>query len=199
MITKTIIFSTRTICDPTPFIWQGHKQILKKLGANLTKEEIKKMKGQSLQEQLKKINKKFNLNIVYEDFSKQTKELSKDLIKNNLKAFPHIEELLKNARAKSIKIFLASQNLKSNLELYLETMSLQNYFDEIISIEDITDFKPNPEILEIAYKKSNNKPEECVFIDKRKDSIETAKKIGMQTILFENSKQLNDELTELLK
>ena len=37
---KTIIFSTRAICDPTTYIWQGHKEILKRFGIKLTEKEI---------------------------------------------------------------------------------------------------------------------------------------------------------------
>lgn len=196
---KTIIFSTRAICDPTPFIWQGHKQILKKHGASLTEEEIEKMKGQALQEQIEKINKKFNLNIIYEEFSKETKDISKELIKQNLKPFPKIKEILEDLKSKNIKIILASQNLRENLELYLKIMNIEKYFSKIISIENIKQFKPQPEILEVAYKESSNEPENCIFIDKREDSIATARKLGMKTIQFQNSEQLNEELTNLLK
>jgi HAD superfamily hydrolase (TIGR01509 family) len=194
---KTIILSTRAICDPTVFIWQGHKEILKRYGVNLTDEEIENMKGQALEEQINKINKRFNTNINYNDFSKESIKLSKELIKQNLTPFPHTKEILEDLKSKNIKIILASQNKKSNLHFYLQTMEIEKYFDGIISIEDIQKFKPHPEILELAYKKFNNTPEECLFIDKRTDSIETAKNLGIQTIHFKDSTQLKEDI-ELL-
>jgi putative hydrolase of the HAD superfamily len=50
--------------------------------------------------------------------------------------------------------------------------------------------KPNPRIYKLLIKKMKLVPSEIIFIDNQIWNINPAKKIGMQTILFKNNKQL---------
>ena len=54
--------------------------------------------------------------------------------------------------------------------------------------------KPYRIIYKLALRKLNLKPEECLFIDDRKDNIKTANRLKFNTILFKNNKQLIKEL-----
>lgn len=57
--------------------------------------------------------------------------------------------------------------------------------------------KPEPEIYEILLKRYDLKAEECVFLDDRADNLETARKLGMQTILFVSYEQAVEELRRM--
>ena len=46
-------------------------------------------------------------------------------------------------------------------------------------------------------KESNLKPKEILFIDDIKRNTKTAEKLGIKTILFENTEQLKEELKKL--
>lgn len=65
-----------------------------------------------------------------------------------------------------------------------------SYFDEIIVSCDVGMRKPNPRIYKLLIKKMKLVPSEIIFIDNQLWNINPAKKIGMQTILFKNNKQL---------
>jgi len=69
-----------------------------------------------------------------------------------------------------------------------------NCFDfQVFScIEGIT--KPRKKIYEITVKKMGCKPEQAVFIDDKEQMIEGAKQAGLNTILFESSGQVKNEL-----
>lgn len=54
--------------------------------------------------------------------------------------------------------------------------------------------KPEKEIYEITLNRLRVKPEEAIFIDDRVIHIEGAKKLGINTILFKDAKQLVSEL-----
>lgn len=62
---------------------------------------------------------------------------------------------------------------------------------------EVKKVKPNPEIYEIIIKKYNLVPEECVFIDDRRENIEEAIKAGMYGIVFTNKEQAEMELQKL--
>lgn len=57
--------------------------------------------------------------------------------------------------------------------------------------------KPDYKIYKIALKRLKAKPSETVLIDDREWNLTPAKKLGMKTILFKNSKQLKKELEHL--
>jgi putative hydrolase of the HAD superfamily len=57
--------------------------------------------------------------------------------------------------------------------------------------------KPDEAIYRKALDISQRAPEECIFIDDRAPNLETARRLGMRTILFQNPAQLAKELMQL--
>ena len=70
-------------------------------------------------------------------------------------------------------------------------------FSPMILSCDAGCMKPQKKIFELALKKSNAKPNECVFIDDRKEFLQTPQKIGMKTIHFKDAKNLISELRKI--
>src|SRR3989304_6073138 len=59
--------------------------------------------------------------------------------------------------------------------------------------------KPHEDIYLYTLKKIGKKAEETVFIDDNPEFIETAKRLGMHTILFKNLKQVEKDLDDILE
>lgn len=57
--------------------------------------------------------------------------------------------------------------------------------------------KPDPKIYQILFERYAISPNESLFIDDNQKNIDTAKTLGLNTILFENPTQLYEELTGL--
>ena len=194
---KAVIFNmTGVICDPTLFLHQARVDYLKKLGVDYTLEEARKKLGLSMKDQLKIINKKYKLNLEYKEFSKETAKIENESMKGKLKANPGVKELIKELKDNKIKIAIASQNIKSNIDFYLEEIELRD-FDAITTVEELTKFKPDPQIFEITCKKLRVKPEECVMIDDSVFGFEPAKKLGIKTIGFASKFQDKKKLEKV--
>lgn len=58
--------------------------------------------------------------------------------------------------------------------------------------------KPDEEIYYKLFEKYDLNPAECVFIDDTPANIETARRLGMQGIVFESYEQSSSELTRIL-
>lgn len=58
--------------------------------------------------------------------------------------------------------------------------------------------KPNENFYHFAIEKLKKEPNEIVFIDDRKENVETAEKIGMKGIVFKNFKQFKTDLDKLI-
>lgn len=71
-------------------------------------------------------------------------------------------------------------------------------FDIFINSAIVGIRKPNPKIYLLTCKKMKVKPEECLFMDDTLENIETAKKLGMQTIWW-NKMQDKDVLLDEFK
>jgi 2-haloacid dehalogenase len=56
--------------------------------------------------------------------------------------------------------------------------------------------KPDPEIYQILLKRYHLLPEESVFIDDRQENLDTARKLGIGTILFKTAGQVRNDLTK---
>ena len=81
--------------------------------------------------------------------------------------FPGALELLQALHGK-IKMGLASMNNRAVIEDLLDSMKISEYFDVVLTVEEINKFKPDPEIFLKCAAKLRCKPDECVVME---DSI----------------------------
>jgi len=125
----------------------------------LTKEQQKKIDTQKLT-QLKR-----------ELFNNQPKKYVKKVTGG--------KEILEYLKKNNFKLALVSQNESRMIENMVNWLEIKNYFDVILSIDDITNLKPDPEIYLLAAKKLNVMPSNCIVIEDSKDGIGSAKNAKM--------------------
>ncbi len=116
-----------------------------------------------------------------------------EVFKKGIESIEGMKDILKSL---SQKYFLATLiNEGSEWANYkLDVSGFREFFKENFISGDLKVAKPNPEIYQIALKKLNIKPEECIFIDDQKKNCDAAEKLGIKSIVFENPIQLKKEL-----
>jgi len=101
-------------------------------------------------------------------------------------------DLIKNLR-KRYRIVLLS-----NHTIWLDELDrkygVYRNFDLVLSSHIVKVQKPDREIYELLIKKTKAKPQEIIFIEDTEENIEAAGKVGINTILFRNVRQLRREL-----
>lgn len=105
-------------------------------------------------------------------------------------------ELYKELRKDGKKLILLSDQTKEWWPFLNNKFKIESYFDSTIVSALVGINKPDPKIYEIAVEASGVKPEECIFIDDLEHNLEPAEKMGIKTILFEDSDQLKRELEQ---
>ena len=116
-----------------------------------------------------------------------------------LKTMPKTVELMEALRAKHYHIYIMS-NLSEESHRHLIK------HDTFLAITDGGVFsyaekinKPDPRLYHILLDRYQLKAHECVFIDDRKENIETAHHLGMYGIVYQNHEQMMKELTNCIE
>ena len=115
--------------------------------------------------------------------------LSEELEARFRKAFaPHarplagVERLIAECRDQGVSLALASAAMSKNVNFILDALKLRPYFRAILTNDEITQSKPNPEIFVKAAQKLGVPPAECVVIEDSFAGIEAAERAGMKCV-----------------
>lgn len=106
--------------------------------------------------------------------------------------FPGVKTLL-HGLAPVVPLGVASGALRHEIVTILRTAGLLNYFQAIVSAEDVEQGKPEPEIFMKALAKLNAgaspqiEPAECIVIEDSKEGIRGARSAGMKCLAVTNS------------
>lgn len=88
------------------------------------------------------------------------------------------------ARKNGYKLYVLS-NASSSFYNYFPNFAPFTYFDGILVSRDVGMIKPDGRIYQHLFEKYALKPEECFFVDDRRENIEAARQEGMEGIVFE--------------
>ena len=119
-------------------------------------------------------------------------------VKKALNEIPHNEvfEFAKSLKSKGFKIFLLSDQMKFRSD-YIKEHNDLSFFDNVFFSNEIGFIKTSILSFHHFLKTTQQKPEECIFIDDRIENINMAKRAGINTIHFISLEQLKKELVLL--
>lgn len=118
-------------------------------------------------------------------------------ISDTIHMYPMTIPWIMDLKKKGYKVLVLSNLSNKTLCECAPDMEFLNYIDGgILSFRDKV-VKPEPKIYELLIERYFLKPEECVFVDDRAENIETAKKLGMNGIVFTTHEAAVEELKQL--
>ena len=126
-----------------------------------------------------------------------------------LTPYPHVRETLIRLKERGLKLGIVSDAPRIQAWLRLAEMSLTEFFDVVIALEDTGELKPSDLPFKAAIKELGINPENILFVgDNPTRDIDGAERIGMHTALakygqlFEGKSKAEHELAtvkDLLK
>lgn len=105
-------------------------------------------------------------------------------------------ELLELLKEKEIPRVVASSNVRSAIELLLKNANITSYFDAIISCEDVTRAKPDPEIFQVALQKLGTKAEKTLVLEDSFHGVTAAHTAGIPVIMIPDLLLPTEEIKE---
>jgi HAD superfamily hydrolase (TIGR01509 family) len=111
-----------------------------------------------------------------------------------LPIYPGLTDFLFSLRATPLKLAVVSGALRSEVELVLTKAGLLDNFTTIVTSDDITNSKPDPEGYLLAVEKLNQQfpdlhlhPQDCLAIEDTPAGITAAKQAGMSVVGVANT------------
>jgi beta-phosphoglucomutase family hydrolase len=142
---------------------QRHDTIIKfALGDKLTPEEISKISG------------------------KKQAIYRRDVAKNII-PLPGAIALIKSLNEHGIKTAIASSAVPANIDVIVQGLGIEKYFQAIVWGTEVAEGKPSPLIFQLAAKKLDVKPANCVVIEDAIAGVTAAKRAGMKCLAVTNS------------
>lgn len=109
-------------------------------------------------------------------------EIYEELLETGLNIFDGAHTLPKDLKIKGYKLGLVSGSTKNQIEIILDKLQVKDEFDVIVSYNDITRSKPDPEGYLIAAKKLGVESKNCLVFEDAHAGILAAKSAGMKAV-----------------
>ena len=111
-----------------------------------------------------------------------------------LNPYPELVQCLKDLKQKKIKTCILSNGSPKLLNELIVNAEVQNLFDDIISIEEVGIYKPDPKVYELVIKKYSCKPNEVCFMSSNAWDIVGGGYYGYQSVWVDRFKKKFDRL-----
>lgn len=175
-----------TIIDDMLFHGKAWHQILTEdLRADLTFTQVQKEMYGKNEEVLKRIfgENYFDVDEI-DRLSSKKENYYQTAYKPHLELINGLDAFLTKAAAADIKMAVASATITDNIDFVLDNLNIRHYFQAIVSADDVTTSKPNPETFLKAAEKLNTDPADCIVFEDAPKGVEAAQNAGMRCIVI---------------
>ncbi len=109
---------------------------------------------------------------------------------------PGVLELLKAARERGLKLAVASSSPENWVAGHLSRLELTDYFDIIVTADDVEKTKPDPALFLKTADKLGIKPEEAIVLEDSPNGVNGAKRAKMFVVAVPNSITAESDLSQ---
>ena len=111
-----------------------------------------------------------------------------------LSTFPEVTEVLKNLKEKNYKLAILSNGTPSLLNELIKSNNLDNFFDDIFSIEEVGIYKPDSKVYDLPIKKYQIQKKEVAFLSANTWDVSGGGNYGYSSIWVNRNNNIFDNL-----
>jgi beta-phosphoglucomutase family hydrolase len=182
------------LVDTGRFHYQAWRQLLSELGRSLSEEEFSRTFGLRndliLRDMLGEVSAEEVTRL-----SERKEALFRDHAAGRVTPLPGAIELVRRARDEGRRMALVTSTPRANIDFVLEQVGLAGAFDAIVTAEDVSRGKPDPEGCLLAARRLGVMPERCLVIEDAPGGIEAARRAGMHSLAVTTTRP-REELTD---
>lgn len=117
-------------------------------------------------------------------FAEEKEIRYRSLVAREVAPLAGLPEFLARARREGIRLALATSAGMDNVDFMLPLLGLEHAFQVIVTSEDVTRGKPDPEVFLIAANRLGIAPERCLVFEDAPKGIEAAHRAGMRVAVI---------------
>jgi beta-phosphoglucomutase len=119
-----------------------------------------------------------SLQVAPDELLKLKADMLLELVKFNLKEMPGAAGSIKRFSNQGLKLGIGAALDRKYVDLVLSGLGVSQYFDAIVTGDEISQGKPHPQTYQLAAKRLGLDPRECVVFEDAKSGIASAKAAG---------------------
>jgi beta-phosphoglucomutase len=104
------------------------------------------------------------------------------ILERGISTLPGAREWLEQLHENDIPCVIGSSTHRLNIEVSLQVLGLKDFFASIVSAEDVSHGKPDPEVFLVAASRIDRPPSQCVVFEDALVGIEAAHRGGMKVV-----------------
>ena len=109
-----------------------------------------------------------------------------------LALIPGLDNFLVQAKQKGIVMAIGSAAINFNIDFVLDGLQIRNYFDAIVSADDVVASKPDPETCLKCAEKLSLSPSACIVFEDAPKGVESALNAGMKCIVLTTTHEVDE-------
>jgi HAD superfamily hydrolase (TIGR01509 family) len=175
---KAVLFDMDgVLVDAKEWHYEALNQALSIFGVPISRSDhLTYFDGLPTKEKLKELSNKGILPLELIDFINKLKQnLLNEIIVKNCKPIFSKQYAMAKLKQKGYKIAVCSNSIRSSVEVMMQLSQLDKYIDLILSNQDVSKSKPDPEIYHKAIEYFNLEPEECLILEDNPHGIAAAR------------------------
>lgn len=194
---KAIIFDLDgVLVDATEWHYLALNEALKLFGYMITREEHEAFyNGLPTRKKLEHLTHEKGLPVELHSFINRMKQkYTQEMIERFCN--PNFEKsyLLKKLKEKGLGLVVCSNAIRNTVETMLKRSAILQYFDFVLSNEDVEKPKPDPEIYMKAFEKLKLAPNECLIVEDAEHGKKAAYDSGARVLEVAGYTEVNFEL-----
>jgi pyrophosphatase PpaX len=116
-----------------------------------------------------------------DEFISEYRRFNMEMHDEFVEEYETVYETIETLHKLGYKIGIVTTKARNVVEMGLSFSRLKQFFDTVITIDDVQNAKPHPEPIQLALKKLNSIPEESIMVGDNYHDIEGGKNAGTKT------------------
>ena len=163
------------------------------LGGSFSDDEIKRnMYGKNTEVLVRLFGKDRFTEAEMERLSHDKEEQYRREFISELNLLPGLNNFLQKAFEAGIPMAIGSAAIMANIDFVLDNLNIRHYFSAIVSADDVTHSKPNPESFLKPALLLGVDPADCIVFEDVPKGAEAAKNAGMQAVILTTTHPKDD-------
>jgi beta-phosphoglucomutase len=191
---KAFLFDLNgTMIDDMQYHYAAWHKIVNDLGANLSLDEVKQECYGKNSDLLQRIfPNKFSVKEMNAISLKKENAYQESYLPH-LKLIKGLQKFLEEAKKQNIKMAIGSAAIMFNIDFILDNLKIRQYFDAIISADDVVNSKPDGETYLKCAAALGVRTYECIVFEDVPKGVESAAHADILSIVIESKNHTQEE------